>query len=258
MTFDAVNPWMTEAAARIPAGVPAVLFMRHAERYSNPPDGDYSRLLLTPAGIQAANAIGASVDRRIGVLRSSRVERCRQTLREIVRCVPPQFAPEGDIRTCPEFCELLGDPSPREEGGVGWYEYFHYLQLHDTAGSRGVTLEAEAGRILDAIFRETDGCFAATDSLADGGTGAADSDSCADSGNGAGTGGTTGGGLSLICSHDGQVVILASALFGLKTGTAWSEAWCRFAEGIFFWGRRDDFTALWRWQERRFRNFLGD
>lgn len=224
---------MTEAAARIPAGVPAVLFMRHAERYSNPPDGDYSRLLLTPAGIQAANAIGASVDRRLGVLRSSPVERCRQTLREIVRCVPPQFAPEGDIRTCPEFCELLGDPSPREEGGVGWYEYFHYLQLHDTAGSRGITLEAEAGRILDAIFRETD-------SNGDGGSGKA-----ADA-------------LSLICSHDGQVVILASALFGLKTGTAWSEAWCRFAEGIFFWGRRDDFTALWRGQERRFRNFLGD
>ncbi|HBG66266.1 MAG TPA: hypothetical protein DDW78_07325 [Treponema sp.] len=222
MTFASRNPWMTAAAAEIPDGIPAVLFMRHEERYGNPPDGDYSKLLLTPEGVRSANATGASIDRKLGVLRSSCVGRCKQTLQEIVRSVPAPFAPDGQIAECREFSELLGDPRPKEEGGIGWYEYYNYLQLHDAAATRGVTLEAEAGRILDALFRETAGSR----------------------------------GLSIACSHDGHVVILASALFGLRTGTTWSEEWCHYAEGLFFYGERDDFTALWRGQKKRFRGGL--
>lgn len=45
-----------------------------------------------------------------------------------------------------------------------------------------------------------------------------------------------------------------SVLFGLKTGLH-GENWCRFTEGLFFTGERDDFTGYWRGEKKRFLNW---
>ncbi|MCR4939759.1 MAG: histidine phosphatase family protein [Treponemataceae bacterium] len=237
MKFYSTNPWMTEAAAQLPDKEPAVLFMRHAERYSDPPDGDYSKLLLTPQGIKMARDIGSSIDRKIRLLRSSPVERCKQTLQEIVDSLPQGSKPDEDteIKVSRLFSDIIGDPRPQEEGGVGWYEYFHYLQNHDIKGSRGVTLEEEAKQILDSLFKETLDSPEAQEEK---------------------EGWKEKPLLDIILSHDGNVVILASALFGLKTDLKWTKEWCQFTEGIFFYGTRKDFTALWRGQIKRFVDYL--
>ncbi len=237
MTFNSTNLWMKDAAKEIPDGVNTVAFIRHAERYTNPPDGDYSNLMLTPNGIKMANDIGSSIDRKIGIMRSSPVGRCMQTVQEIIKCVPDNFKPDNDISndkeklTSHSFCHIQGDPRPKEQGGVGWYEYFHFLQIHDTQGSRGITLEQETKTILDAIFSQT-----------------LDSKQRPAQ--------TEKGMLDIICTHDSHIVIMASALFGLKTQTDWSEEWCKWAEGLFFFGTRNNFTAFWRGQKKEFSNYL--
>lgn len=59
---------MTLDAARLPEDANVKLFLRHAIRYDNPVNGDYSALLLTPEGIRMAQEIGKSLDRPLGRL----------------------------------------------------------------------------------------------------------------------------------------------------------------------------------------------
>lgn len=231
------NEWMTKAASEIPDDQSAVLFMRHCERYTDPPDGDYSKLLLTPNGIKMANDIGTSINRKIRLLRSSPIERCKQTIREVIKFIPPEFAPTKDteIKTSKDFFELLGNPSPKESGGVGWFEYFHYLQEHDVEAAQGISLEAETKHILDAIFAETLDSREAASYTDDSSTTAP---------------------LDLICSHDCHVIVLASALFDHKTDMSLTSKWCQFAEGLLFYGSRRNFTAFWRGQKKTFVDYM--
>jgi len=234
---------MTKTAAMLPQEEPVAIYMRHCERYTNPPDGDYSKLLLNPNGIQMAHDLGKSIDRKIRVYAASPVERCQQTIREILKTLPSSCAPEAGskIKLVEEFANMAGDPRPKEVGGVGWYEYFHYLQKRDVKACRGVTLEMEAKPIIDAIFRETLDSKEAKNFSLNG----------QEEENGEGQ-----APLDLICSHDGHVVILASLLFDFKTPPYWSQEWCQYAEGIFFYGSRRNFTAIWRNQIKTFTDYL--
>ncbi len=277
MNLYSANTWMTKTAAELPDDEPVVLYMRHCERYDNPPDRDYSKLLLNPKGIKMANDIGASINRKIRFLRCSRVQRCRQTLEEIVKCVPPQFAPEAgsQIKAADDFCDMVGDSRPKEDGGVGWYEYYYYLQRGNIEATRGVSLEMETKHILDAIFEETLDSKEAAESKIDlqdlpvDKTGSQSSISgsqtaktaktgsqAAKADNGQATPAGSQAPLDLICSHDGHVVVLASALFDFKSEMQWTEDWCRFAEGIFFYGSRRNFTAIWRGESKKFTDYL--
>ncbi|MBQ6660078.1 MAG: histidine phosphatase family protein [Lachnospiraceae bacterium] len=208
---------MVRDAAKLPADANIKLFMRHAIRYDNPVNGDYSSLLLTPEGIRMAQDIGRSLDRPVGGLYASTVERCRQTVREIAAGAGTK-APE--IVSKEVYSGSAGAYKARDEHGVGWFEYFYGLQRSIDEYTWGATLYGEAKPIVDAIFAEPG----------------------------------EGGKLDIICSHDSHVVVLASALFGLKTGIH-GENWCRYTEGLFFTGTRDDFTAYWRGEEKRFRNW---
>jgi len=217
MRFDSPCKEMVYDAGRLPENVNVKLFLRHAIRYDNPVNGDYSTLLLTPEGIRMAQVIGRSIDRPLGRLYASTVERCRQTVREIARGAGVN-APA--ITSAEVYSGSAGAYQARDEHNVGWYEYFYGLQRNIPEYTWGATLYGEAKPIVDAIFAEP---------------GAKET-------------------LDIICSHDSHVVVLASALFGLKTGTH-GENWCRFTEGLFFTGSRDDFTAYWRGEERRFQNW---
>ena len=211
---------MTSDAARIPDNVNVKLFMRHSIRFENPPDGDYSTLLLTPEGIELAKKIGESIDRPLGKCAASTVERCGQTVEAITSGMSPDlkmgYTKEKLLRLAP-FSSLVIDSKPEGMTGIGWHEYFNALQTGDTFTSRGVTVEQEAASILDGIFSIN------------------------------GEPGT----LDLLCSHDCHVVVLASALFNLKTGLDGHD-WCRYTEGLFLYGTRDDFTALWRGEKKQF------
>ena len=222
MNFYSPYPQMTSDAARIPDDVNAKLFMRHSIRFENPPDGNYDALLLTQEGIELAKKIGESIDRPLGKCASSTVKRCGQTVEAITSGMRPDlkkgFAKEKVLRLAP-FSSLVID-SAGGLTGIGWHEYFNALQTGDTVTSRGVTVEQEAASILDGIFSVN------------------------------GEPGT----LDLLCSHDCHVVVLASALFNLKTGLDGHD-WRRYTEGLFFYGTRDDFTALWRGEEKNFVNF---
>ncbi|MBP5442940.1 MAG: histidine phosphatase family protein [Treponema sp.] len=213
---------MVQAAMELPEKQNVKLFFRHSKRFDNPVNGDYSMLLLTPEGIETAKEIGKGIDRPLGSCAASIIRRCSQTIEAVVSGMDKElcrdFSPDG-ITLSEKLCYVLGDPSPISSGGVGWYEYYHYLQTGNTEGSRGITLEMETKPILDEIFA---------------------------------TGGKDGT-LDLICSHDSHVVILASALFDLKTGMH-GDNWCRFTEGLFFWGKRNDFYASWRGETRHFVN----
>ena len=85
MRFDSPCSEMVYDAGRLQEDANVKLFLRHAIRYDNPVNGDYSSLLLTPEGIRMAQKIGRSIDRPLGSLCASTVEHCRQTVREIAR-----------------------------------------------------------------------------------------------------------------------------------------------------------------------------
>lgn len=217
MRFDSPCKEMTRDAAKLPEDVNVKLFLRHAIRYDNPVNGDYSVLLLTPEGIRMAQEIGSSIDRPLGKLYASTVERCRQTVREIA---------SGAGMTNPliiskeVYSGSAGAYRAQDELGVGWFDYFYGLQRNIREYTGKSTLYTEAKPIVDEIFKEPG----------------------------------EQGKLDIICSHDSHVVVLASALFGLKTGLH-GESWCRFTEGLFFTGTRDDFTAYWRGKKKRFQNW---
>jgi len=221
MNFYSPYENMIAAAKELPEDKNVKLFMRHSIRFDNPVDGDYSKLLLTPEGIELAYKIGNSIDREVGLIRSSRVERCQQTAKELYKGLKDEYKTPESANIIPqkEFGSVLGDPSGKENGGVEWFEYYHYLQIGNLEGTRGVSLEMEASRLLDAIFsQQSQGCK-----------------------------------VDICCSHDSHVVILASALFDLKTGMH-GDNWCGYTEGIFFWGKREAFTAIWRGEKKEFKN----
>ncbi len=121
---------------------------------------------------------------------------------------------------CSEMVYDAGAYRARDMANVGWYEYFYGLQRDVPEFTCGTTLYQEAKQIVDAMFAKPG----------------------------------ESGHLDIICSHDSHVVVLASALFGLRTGIH-GENWCGFTEGLFFVGERDDFTAYWCGEEKRFRNW---
>lgn len=213
---------MTDDAAKIPEGVNVKLFMRHSIREENPPDGNYEPLMLTKEGIALAEKIGASIDRNIGFRGSSKVKRCIQTVECVTNAVRPQYQKTmTGVEIVPALSVCLGNPQSKERGGVGWFEYFHYLQENNTEMTKGITLRDEALPLLDSLFayggRENE--------------------------------------LDVFCTHDCCVVNLASALFDLKTGIH-GENWCGYAEGLFLYGTREKFTALWRGEKKEFVRFL--
>lgn len=228
MNFYSPNSLMISDAAKLPDDVCVKLVMRHSIRYDNPPDGDYSNLMLTPEGIELSEKIGASLDRPLGFTASSPVNRCAQTLASVCAAMKPELKgseyPDSrweNVRRIPELAAMKGDPSSKEKGGPGWFEYFRALQKGDTVTTRGVTLREEVLPIIDAIFND----------------------------------GNEPGKLDIYCTHDSHIVMLASALFGQETGVNWDERWCHYTEGLFFYGTRDNFTAFWRGQQKTFVTF---
>lgn len=222
MNFYSPYKHMVDAAAAITDKQNARLFIRHSIRYDNPINGDFAPLMLTPEGIELAKKMGASLDRPVGECQASKIKRCPQTIKCICEGMDKKYCPSmPEIKEYSSLYGILGNPMPVTMGGVGWYEYYHYLQEGNFEATRGITLDMEAKSILDTIF------------LTKGEPGTVD----------------------LICSHDSHVVVLASALFDYKTGLN-GENWCQYAEGIWLTGDRNDFTAMWRGETNRFVNYL--
>lgn len=222
MKFYSNNTQMITDAETLPEGKNIKIVMRHSIRFDNPPDGDYSKLLLTPEGIELAKKIGASIERPVGACAASKVERCNQTVEAILCGIDSSLKPENIIiDRRDELCAMKGNPGPKESGGMGWFEYYIALQNRDLKGSGGITLEEECKPIIDYIF----------------------------------SAGGEENKLDIFCTHDGHIVMLASYLFDLKTGLH-AENWVNFTEGIFFYGTRENFTAVFRGETRSFKNIL--
>ena len=217
MIFNSICAAMREDALKLPADRNVKVYMRHSIRFDNPPDGDYSKLLLTPEGIEIANRIGRDLDFPVGYFYSSPVERCIQTATEIAKGKGIENPVIEKVR---EFAHLEGLGHAQNDLGIGWYEFYYGLQRNIPELTGGITLKEAATPIIDKVFEvpETDKA------------------------------------LDVICSHDSHVVTLASALFDFKTGIN-GEGWITFTEGMFIYGTRDDFTALWRGEEKRFVNW---
>ena len=217
MRFESLCESTREDAKYLPGYSAFKVFMRHSIRFDNPPDGNYDNLLLTPEGIRAAEEIGRNLDLPIGRLYSSRVGRCVQTVRTIARA---NGIEQPVIHTEKPYSFLKYASYPFEVMGVGWYEYYYGLQRGIDKYTGGYTARDEAEPIIDKIFEDE------------------------------GEPGT----LDIICSHDSHLVVLASALFDLKTGLK-GENWVGYTEGLFLWGSREDFHARFRGEERHFRNW---
>ena len=255
MKFYSPYSQMTADAASIPDGANVKLFLRHSIRYDNPVDGDYEPLLLTPEGEELARKIGRSLDKRLGFCGSSSVNRCIQTARFIVDGMKEELKADaykangtrtdcagthadcagthadcddthGDmagpykIEIVPSIATFKGINLAIANQGAGWFKYFHCLQEGLVDETAGITLEQEASPYLDSMFASG---------------GKPDT-------------------IDLYASHDCNVVILASALFGLKTGLDGHD-WCQYAEGMFLSGSREKFTAWWRGEMRTFEGY---
>jgi len=208
---------MTEDARKLPKNTNVKVFMRHSKRFENPVNGDYSKLLLTPEGVELANRIGRSLNVPIGYIYSSPVKRCIQTASEIAKGAGIE---EPCVEIVQGFADLIGIRHAQDDLGIGWFEYYYGLQRNLPEHTGGAVLRDVALPIIDTIFS-----LPASDNSFD-----------------------------IMCSHDSHVAVLASALFDFKSGIH-GENWCEYAEGLFIYGTRNDFTALWRGRQRRFINW---
>ena len=216
MKFYSPCQYMTEEAKLLPKDKNIKLFLRHSIRYEPVGNQTMESLLLTPEGIELARKIGKSLDWPVGDLYASTITRAQQTVQYIAEGAG---CSDKKITLCDEYVFPLGFRYAADVNHVGWYEYFHLLQIRDTKRIN-VTLKDEVKPMLDRIFKDE------------------------------GKPGT----LDLIGSHDGHVIMLASALFDLKNGSK-GDNWCEYTEGIFFYGCRSDFYAIWRGETRRFKDF---
>lgn len=61
--------------------------------------------------------------------------------------------------------------------------------------------------------------------------------------------------LDMYCTHDLQLAMLNSALFYSKSSIEDIEHhWPKMLEGMFFWGKREDFSCVWRGRIKRYIN----
>jgi len=233
MKIFSIYKSMEESVALCPAGANIKLVIRHSIRHETSPTGNDSDVPLYEEGRILARRLGESLDMTVGSISSSLTQRCMDTCSEIIKGIQ-EIQPDFNITI--QRAPMLQIPQNKDniEAGrtFGKPDAIRniFQAFVDKEPLPGLyDLETGAKRMLTYIF---------------------------DTGNTPGT-------LDIFCTHDFQFSMqllflqggtqeVKDHLFnGCRTlrGDGWSingDGWPLMLEGMFLWGTKDNFTAVWR------------
>lgn len=188
------------------------LLFRHSIRPSLKGVSDPFSISLTEEGIVIAHEFGKNLPWSIGVASTSIANRCIQTVEQIIKdsCSDKQIR-STEILTSPAMSDSeLATQTHYLEGSLK--NIAHKLSMRKNIPGYN-SVDITAGKLLDYIFSVGN-----------------DYDK-----------------LDLFCTHDFNIVILLLYLMpNIKSKDVIVENWPDPLEGIFIWGKRNDFYFSWK------------
>ncbi len=215
---------MEKACDKIPKGCNVKVIFRHSIRYPIKDLANDKNVKLTNEGINLALFFGRGLNYELGFLASSSSNRCKDTLKHI------KHEHNSDIEIV-EAAEYLTVPhvSDRKLSNKTFKEYQANIKdiifdlKHKKELEGFMPLEDSVKKILNFIF------------LNGGKENTAD----------------------LFCTHDFQMAMLYSVLFGFGENKSDFEnnTWPMMLEGMILWGERNNFFVSWRGVTKNFVNY---
>ncbi len=215
---------MEKACEKIPTGSNVKVIFRHSIRYPIKDLANDKDVKLTNEGINLATSFGRGLNYDLGFLASSSRNRCKDTLKYIKQAHNSDI----EIIDAPEYLNIP-HVSNKKLSDVTFKKYQANIKniLFDLKHKKHLegflTLEDSVKKILDFIF------------LNGGEENTAD----------------------LFCTHDFQMAMLYSALFGFGENKSDFEnnTWPMMLEGMILWGERNNFFVSWRGITKNFVNY---
>ena len=221
MIIQSIYHSMEISAEMIPAHTNIKLLLRHSIRISINKSNDPDDLLLTREGIIMAQSFGKNIQYSIGKVYSSHFRRCVQTVEQILIGRNQYRVIHTDECLSSSFVCLNDIEGQIAISKLGIKRTVCLLAsgIH-IAGIN--TLNYCVRRILDFIFSS----------------------------------GNTVDTLDIYCTHDLHIAMVNASMFGISQLDEVRGNWPYMLEGIYLWGKREDFYVAWRGQTKRMKNFL--
>lgn len=213
---------METGASAIPAKENIKLLFRHSIRSSSAKSNEPNGLTLTREGEMMAQYFGRNIVYSIGTVICSHFRRCVQTVEQMQMGRNEEWIIHTDERLSANLI------CPNEEGQSFIFEL----------GLKKVVCMLANGISLRG-FNSADACISSIVDLV------------FSTGNENGT-------LDLYCTHDIHIMLVIARLFRIEKLEEIRDNWPYMLEGIYLWGRREDFYVTWRGQTKRFVRFLLD
>jgi len=215
---------MEDSAKLCPNDANIKLIIRHSIRpHMEIVDGKLQDVSLTEEGRQLARKLGASLELSLGSLVHSSYERCKQTCEEIINGFSEQNK-KPDL-TFEIYGSKILQNSHVQDGKKCRENFSEY-------GNKGIFKKYANGEFLDGQNNLKDSVNPMLDCIFE-------------TGNKPLT-------IDIFCTHDFQMTLFLLSFFGCgqENQEKILEKWPQMLEGMFLWGKRDRFYAVWRGEKR--------
>lgn len=205
----------------LPIGIDNLkLLVRHAERPTLKGLADPDNVQLTQKGISDALALGNAISNKLGVVYSSPITRCLQTASLITSTIPRI---EAKTSTALGYSFVDNKEDAYQKFSKYNLKQIVHAILTQTKIKGFVSKENGIKNIIDLLFN---------------------------------TGGLQNT-IDVYCTHDMHLSIIDGYMMNCYNSIdEITLAWPKMLEGIWFFGKREDFYCVWRGAKKRFVNFL--
>ena len=222
MIIRSIYEEMEKSAAFIPGNVNVKLVFRHSIRPSLKGCDNPDEVPLTQEGVCLARFFGREIGMEIGFVGTNRAQRCCET---VARMLEARHQDTNIIVISDALSLSYVKDSALLKTSTSGKMSLKNLVLKNNKGEiiPGMnSLEDSVRGILDYIFSV----------------------------------GNRVNMLDLFCTHDFQIMMIASLLFTRYVTREEIEGnWPRMLEGVFFWGERNDFYCSWRGEIKHYLDF---
>lgn len=218
MVLRSIYPSLEDSARLLPSSGNIKFIFRHSLRPTLQGVKKHEKVRLTIEGEKLATELGESISYSIGELHSSIIPRCIQT----INCIMENRQEQRNIILSQE---VLTDVFAKDREIAN-------ISFKKIGSLKKLVYNLQSGEPIKG-FRPFDDCISMI------------LDYIFSTGNKANK-------LDLYCTHDLQLAMLNSALFYPESSIEVIEHhWPNMLEGMFFWGKRENFYCVWRGRIKR-------
>lgn len=222
MIIRSIYDEMEKSAAFVPGNVNAKLVFRHSIRPTLKGCDNPDEVPLTQEGVCLAYSFGREIDMEIGFVGTNRVKRCSETVRIML---------EARLQDTEKivFSDALSFPFVNDSALLK-------KSTNEKMSLKNLVLRMNKGEIIPGMKSLDDSVRGILDYIF--------------------SVGNRVNMLDLFCTHDFQIMMIASLLFTRYDSKEEIEGnWPRMLEGVFFWGERNDFYCSWRGEVKHYTDF---